>query len=427
MRGKRMTIFLGEADQWHHRPLYLAILEHLKTAGCAGATVTRGVAGFGAHSVIKTANILRLSTDLPVIITAIDSADKIDGVLPEIASMLSGGLVIVDDTEVYYHSAAFSGGLPDVHVSDVMTADPETVSAATPVAEVIERLRVREYTALPVIDDQRRVVGVISDTDMLNAGLSGLSVSLHKVVDPDLLRDHLARLKDEGNTVGQVMTAPAVTVLPSASLRVAARLMHERELKRLPVVDAAGHLVGVIGRLDILRSIVSAHAQRTAPSSHRLPQEGRTVAEVMDAEVLTVPDSAPLADVVGKLLASNAKRLLVIDAQGHLAGVITDTDIIGRVDPEQRPGLITQLRSRWNEAAQRQVQRAYGQHAADVMTSPVVAVHDTDTVIDALTLAVQRRLKRLPVIGAGGQLVGTVSRPALLAASLELTTGTTRK
>ena len=147
----------------------------------------------------------------------------------------------------------------------------------------------------------------------------------------------------------------------------------------------------------------------------------------MEAEVLTVPDSAPLADVVGRLLASNAKRLLVLDAQACLAGVITDTDVLARIDPEQRPGLITQLRSRWNQAAQRQVQRAYGQRAADVMTSPVIAVHDTDTVIDALTLAVQKHLKRLPVIDAGGRLVGIVSRPALLAASLDLTTGTTRK
>ena len=341
--------------------------------------------------------------------------------------MLSGGLVVLDDTEIYYHSAAFSGGLPDVSVSDVMTIEVDAVSATTPIAEVVERLRARDYTALPVIDDQRRVVGIISDTDMLRAGLSGLSVSLHKVIDPELLREQLAHLRNDGSTVAQVMTTPAVTVLPSASIRVAAHLMHEHELKRLPVVDAHGHLVGVIARLDILRSIVSAHAQRTAPPSQRLPQEGRTVAELMEAEVLTVPDSAPLADVVGRLLASNAKRLLVLDAQACLAGVITDTDVLARIDPEQRPGLITQLRSRWNQAAQRQVQRAYGQRAADVMTSPVIAVHDTDTVIDALTLAVQKHLKRLPVIDAGGRLVGIVSRPALLAASLDLTTGTTRK
>jgi len=74
------------------RPLYLAILEHLKAAGCAGATVTRGAAGFGAHSQIHTATILR-SIDLPVIITAVDTPEKIEGILPEISEMLSGGLI----------------------------------------------------------------------------------------------------------------------------------------------------------------------------------------------------------------------------------------------------------------------------------------------------------------------------------------------
>jgi len=81
MRGKRVTIFVGESDQWHHRPLYLAILEHLKAAGCSGATVTRGTAGFGAHSQIKTATILRLSVDLPVIIAGSFILGLIMGIL----------------------------------------------------------------------------------------------------------------------------------------------------------------------------------------------------------------------------------------------------------------------------------------------------------------------------------------------------------
>ncbi|HVO24621.1 MAG TPA: DUF190 domain-containing protein, partial [Candidatus Margulisiibacteriota bacterium] len=124
MRAKRMMVFTGESDQWHHRPLYMAVLEHLKTAGCAGATVTRGIAGFGAHSQIKTANILTLSIDLPVVITAIDAADVIERVLPEVAAMLGGGLIIVEDTEVYFHSAGFRGGFPDLQVKDLMSPNP---------------------------------------------------------------------------------------------------------------------------------------------------------------------------------------------------------------------------------------------------------------------------------------------------------------
>ena len=69
-QGKRVTIYFGETDQWHHRPVYTAILECLRREGCAGATVERGIAGFGANSRIKTASLLELSMDLPVIITS---------------------------------------------------------------------------------------------------------------------------------------------------------------------------------------------------------------------------------------------------------------------------------------------------------------------------------------------------------------------
>jgi CBS domain-containing protein len=278
----------------------------------------------------------------------------------------------------------------------------------------------RDYTALPVVDADRRVIGVIGDSDMLSAGLTRLSVSLHKVIGPELVRDYLAQLRSTGGTVGAAMSTPPVTVTPDTPLATAAHVMHARRLKRLPVVDADGRLVGVLGRLDILRSIASGYAQRTVPHAGTLPQEHRTVGQLMERNVPTVPETAPLADVVGKLLASEVKRVVVVNGDGQPVGMITDTDLVARVDPEQRPGLLTQLRSRWNEAAHRHVQRAVGQRAADVMTTPVTTVGDTASVIAALTLAVEQHVKRLPVIDAHGRIVGIVSRPALLAASLDL-------
>jgi CBS domain-containing protein len=316
MRGKRMTIFVGDADQWHHRSLYLAILQRLKELGCAGATVTRGIAGFGAHSEIHTANILRLSVDLPVVITVIDTPEKIEAALPEVSAMVGGGLIIVEDTEIYFHSAAFRGGLPDVKVGVLMSTEPEAVTPYTPITEVVERLMARDYTALPVVDNERRAIGMISDGDMLSAGVTRLSVSVHKVAGPDTVREFLSKEKHEVHTVRQLMTAP-VTVSETTPLKEAAHLMHARKLKRLPVVDEHGRLVGVLGRLDVLRSIATGYARRTAPQAFTLPQEHRTVAEIMEHEVPTVFEMAPLADVVGKLLASDVKRVVVLDAGGR--------------------------------------------------------------------------------------------------------------
>jgi CBS domain-containing protein len=255
---------------------------------------------------------------------------------------------------------------------------------------------------------------------MLRSGLTRLSVSLHKAIGPDLVREYLGRLRTEGGTVRAAMTSPAVTVKPTMPLQEAAHLMHRRQLKRLPVVDDDGRLLGVLGRLDILDSIASGYARRTVPHTQRLPQEHRTVGEIMNRDVPTVAETAALADVVAKLLESDAKRVLVVDGERRPQGIISDTDIVARVDPAERPGLLTLLRSRWSREADRQVRRSYGQRAADIMTSPVVTVRDSAAVIEALTLTVERHIKRLPVVDADGRAVGIVSRPALLAASLDV-------
>ena len=101
MHARRVSIYVGESDQWHHQPLYMALVEHLKAAGCAGATATRALAGFGSHHQIHTASVLRLSIDLPVVITAVDTPETIDRILPELAAMIGGGLITIDETEIY--------------------------------------------------------------------------------------------------------------------------------------------------------------------------------------------------------------------------------------------------------------------------------------------------------------------------------------
>jgi uncharacterized protein len=107
--AKRVTIFIGESDRWHHQPLHTAIVEMLRAEGAAGATVVRGVEGFGKNSRLHTASILRLSEDLPITLTYVDTAERVDALLPRIDEMMSGGLVVVEDVHVRRYSDA-SGG-----------------------------------------------------------------------------------------------------------------------------------------------------------------------------------------------------------------------------------------------------------------------------------------------------------------------------
>jgi hypothetical protein len=96
----RLTIFIGENDHWHHKPLYTEIVHRAHQAGLAGASVLRGIEGYGASSRIHTSRILSLSEDLPLAIIIVDTEDNITAFLPQIDELVAEGLVIMDQVEV---------------------------------------------------------------------------------------------------------------------------------------------------------------------------------------------------------------------------------------------------------------------------------------------------------------------------------------
>jgi hypothetical protein len=103
--GKLLRIFIGEADKWHHQPLYEAIVLKARELGMAGATVLRGPMGFGAHSHLHTSKILRLSMDLPIVIEIVDSEENINKLVPLLDDMVQDGLVTLEDVRVLkYHA-----------------------------------------------------------------------------------------------------------------------------------------------------------------------------------------------------------------------------------------------------------------------------------------------------------------------------------
>ena len=103
-RAKRLRILIGESDRIHGRPFYEAIVLKARELGLAGATVTRGMMGFGASSHLHTAKILRLSSDQPVVIEITDTEERMERILPFIEENLSGGLATIEDVQViHYH------------------------------------------------------------------------------------------------------------------------------------------------------------------------------------------------------------------------------------------------------------------------------------------------------------------------------------
>lgn len=105
--GKLLRIFIGESDKYDNQPLYEWIVRQARERGLAGATVLRGLEGFGAHSRLHTAKILRLSSDLPIVVEIVDTDEKIELFLPLIDDAVDEGLATVENVEVrFYRSGA---------------------------------------------------------------------------------------------------------------------------------------------------------------------------------------------------------------------------------------------------------------------------------------------------------------------------------
>ena len=100
-----MRIFIGESDRYQGKPLYHLLVEMLRREKIAGATVLRGILGYGARSHLHTAHILRLSQDMPMIIEVVDTQENVDRILPEIEKFMQGGLITVEKVRVLRYSA----------------------------------------------------------------------------------------------------------------------------------------------------------------------------------------------------------------------------------------------------------------------------------------------------------------------------------
>ncbi|GHF06433.1 DUF190 domain-containing protein [Streptomyces griseoluteus] len=105
----RVTVFIGEHDTYRHKPLYSEIVHRAHAAGLAGASVFRGIEGFGASSLIHTARLLSLNEELPVAIVIVDTPERVRAFLPQLDELVESGLVILDDCEVIRYAGSRSG------------------------------------------------------------------------------------------------------------------------------------------------------------------------------------------------------------------------------------------------------------------------------------------------------------------------------
>lgn len=417
--AQQVWIFLGESDQWHGRPLSLALLELLKRNGIAGGTVLRGIAGYGAHSFIHTASLVELSSDLPIVVTFVDRPDRIARVMPDILEMVREGLITTTPVEVIKYTSRAIGPFPaHLTVADIMTRQVVSVRPDTPVARIVELLIDRALRSAPVVDEENRVIGIITDGDLLTRGATELPLALQRELSLAERAATIETLAAHPHTAADLMTPNPVTLPETTPLAEAAAVMADRGLKRIPVVDAQQRLVGMVSRSDLLATVAEGLRQRPATPIRQPDGAPKTVGEIMITDIPTVQPDTPLAETLDRLLETDKRRVIVVDSERRVIGIITDGDVMRRAAKRVRPGALRALAAWFGGGARPPGLEvaAEGRTAADVMTSPVVTLPTNAPIADAVRLMMAHKIKRIPIIDADGRLVGMVGRAGVLAA-----------
>jgi len=220
-------------------------------------------------------------------------------------------------------------------VADLMTTEVRSVDGTASFKQVVELIEQYRISALPVVDGQRRVLGVVSEADLL---LKEDRVDLreHHVFESHRRREE--RGKASGTTARELMSSPPVTIGPEAHVRDAAKLMHDRRIKRLPVVDGDGRLVGVISRSDVLRVFLRSDDEIRREIFEDVIQ--RTM--LLDAPALVLSVAGGVVTATGEVDRKSDARILTRLSSAVAGVVAVESHIRYRYDDEKRrhqPGL----------------------------------------------------------------------------------------
>ncbi len=296
-------------------------------------------------------------------------------------------------------------------VRDIMTRAPAIASPDTPLPDVLALLQQRQVKSVIVLEDAgvpiSRVIGIVTAGDLFRRG--GLALT----DDPER-----ALRVSHSMTARDVMTPDPQVVDENASLDEAAQLMTQQRLKRLPVINAEGALVGVVARSDILRCIAEeAHLRVETPHLTTIePTDRARVRGWMRTSVATVNPDDAFATVLERLVSDPLRRVVVVDDAQRVVGIIIDRDLLDWVSgmPDEAFQATVRHWLRGEAAADHDLLDEIT--AEDVMSPTVYTVFDDDRPIDAIQTMIRRRVKRLVVVDHDNHLKGMIDRQDMLRA-----------
>ena len=443
-----VRIYLNEHDQAEGRPLYLAALERLRREGATGATVLRGIAGFGAGSRLRTSGIADF-TPAPIVIEWVDRAERVARVLPALDDLLPDALITIEDLRAYRAVLRSVGPFGDRTVGQMMAREVAAATRDMPLRAAAELMIERAQPLLPVLDDRGGVVGVLSDGDLVRRAGLALPPRLFGALTADERRAVLDLLAP--GVVAATLTADPRSAYVESPVPLAISPMIEWGFELLPVLDRDGRLAGLFGVEQALRAGLwnaDVAADSAGPASHsnhaagpstgsggaagpdgppgalengereravRAAEPPTPVSLVMQRAVPTIAAATPLAEALARLLAAPDRFLVVLDA-GRLVGTLTDLHLARTLGEP--------LRSAWLAALRvpavplpTVLDGAGAELTAGRLAEPNTPSIDAQAPLDA---AIQHILaggyERLLVLDDQGEVAGLLARRSLLRA-----------
>jgi CBS domain-containing protein len=298
-----------------------------------------------------------------------------------------------------------------------MTVNPRTVSPSTPLDEVVRILLCATFTGLPVVDSDQRPVGLISQGDLIYRAGMPLRLCLLAASDESRLKAFLDSIASR--TAAEIMTRPAVCIPEDRQLTESVDLMLQKGLKRLPVVDSGGRLVGIVSRMDLFRTIMKESPDWQTFKNLDIQVENlHSVSDIMRRDTHAVKPDTPLDEVVRIIDSNDIQRVAVVDEEGRYLGLISDEDLLAAFS-RHSASLWDYVVSKMSFTEMGRKHKEILDHlqagtAGELMSVTHITISEEAPMEEAIRLMTEHNLKRLPVLDSQGYYKGMVSRESLL-------------
>ncbi|RJR53589.1 MAG: CBS domain-containing protein [Desulfobacteraceae bacterium] len=415
MDYKAIEVFTSEKAKWRGISVSSAIVQYIRDLKIpARCMVAKGTAGAYESGEISTGGIEVLSYNMPVRVTIVLPSVELDRILPRIEEMVTDGIVAVEDLHVVTHKTRGLFVPRHTRVRDIMTPAPKKVNPETPLNEVARLLLSSIFTGLPVVDEENRPIGIIAQGDLIYK--AGLPLRLGLLAQSDQRRVSAVLERLGRKPAKEVMTRHPVVVEQDEWVTQAVKLMLDKGVKRLPVVDAAGKLVGILSRVDIFHTVIRESPDwKSFREQNVLVENLRFVSEIMRRDTHTVLPDTPAEDVIRTIHTNDIQRVCVVDREGHFLGLISDRDLLAAFSG--RPGIWEYFTSKFSFTGRSRTdlrEHLRARTAAQIMNSKIVTVREDAPIEDAIRLMIERAIKRLPVLDSERKFKGMISRDSLL-------------